>query len=293
MRVRISKLKLLITAVSCGFLAALATGTINSESGIALPEIKHFGYPLAWLITNLNGPNEYVPVHFAVDVAFWVAVSMITLVFLSRIAFPSLGIKSTRKSFLLPIVLFVPLGLIIDIIHEFGHALWGTLAGGTLTYLKVAYFEIYPRLAISSQFQLGLTKVEGLSYGSFAYGVMLLGGSLTTNIASWILGLVLLRANVGNRTEAAIKVLGIFGILDLPFYVIFPQIGLGHWVFFGGGQGPEPLIGARMMCMPDSAFYLITALSSVGLVMLYSETLREGLSKKLRCSLFVRSIAGE
>jgi hypothetical protein len=293
LHVHISELKLLITGISCGFLASLASGTVNNESGIVLPEIKHYGYPLAWLITNLNGPNDYVPVSFALDVAFWMAVSMIALVFLSKTAFPSLGIKATRKSLLLPIVLFVPLGLIMDIVHEFGHALWGTAVGGTLTYLKVAYFEIYPRLAVTSQFQLGLTRVDGLSYGSFAYGAMLLGGSLTTNIASWILGLILFRANVGDRTEAAVKVLGIFGILDLPFYVIFPQIGLDHWVFFGGGQGPEPLIGAQMMCIPDSAFYLITALSSVGLVMLYSRTLRQGLSRKIRGSLPVRNNATE
>jgi hypothetical protein len=293
LHVDISKLKLLITAISSGFLASLASGTVSNESGVVLPEIKHYGYPLAWLVTNLNGPNDYVPVSFALDVAFWMAVSMIALVFLSKIAFPSLGIRATRKSLLLPIVLFVPLGLVMDIVHELGHALWGTAVGGTLTYLKVAYFEIYPRLAVTSQFQLGLTRVDGLTYGSFAYGAMLLGGSLTTNIASWILGLVLLRTNVGNRTETAIKVLGIFGILDLPFYVIFPQIGLGHWVFFGGGQGPEPLIGAQMMCMHDSAFYLVTALSSAGLAMLYSETLREGFSRKLRGSFRARSNISE
>lgn len=42
--------------------------------------------------------------------------------------------------------------------------------------MKIAYLEIYPRLAITSNFELGVARVDGLQYGSAAYGLMLLGG---------------------------------------------------------------------------------------------------------------------
>ena len=280
LRNRTATLKLLFVAIICGFLASFATGNINNDSGIVLPEIKYYGYPLAWLKTNLNGPTEYVPLNFALDTAFWIIISLVTLVFVEKIVFPSLGMSISRKSLLLPMVLFIPVGLVMDFIHESGHAIWGTAVGGTLTYMKIAYLEIYPRLAITSHFELGLTRVDGLSYGSAAYGLMLLGGSMTTNIASWALALILLKTGLGNKVHVALKVLGLFGILDLPFYIVFPQIGLGHWIFFGG-CGPEPLIGARMMGVSDPAFYLAVALSTFGLVLIYSKNLRKEISTRI------------
>jgi len=290
---RTLRLKLLFGAVICGFLTSLGTVTISNRSGIGLPEIKHYGYPLAWLITNLNGPTEYVLINLAIDTAFWVIISLVTLVFLDRIAFPSLGISVSRKFLLLLIVLFIPLGLVMDFVHESGHAIWGTIMGGRLTYMKIAYFEIYPRLAITPQFQVGLANIDGLAYGSFAYGLMFLGGSMTTNLASWALALILFKTSLGYKTQVMLKVLGFFGILDLPFYVVFPQIGLGHWIFLDGESGPEPLIGARMMGIPDPAFYLMVALSTLGLFLLYSKTLRGNVLSRIVVPLGSRSAKKE
>jgi hypothetical protein len=280
LRNRTATLKLLFVAIICGFLASCATGILYNDSGIALPEIKYYGYPLAWLKTNLNGPTQYVPVNFALDTAFWIIISFVTLVFVEKIVFPSLGRSITRKSLLLPMVLFIPAGLVMDFIHESGHAIWGTVVGGTLTYMKIAYLEIYPRLVITSHFELGLTRVDGLPYGSAPYGLMLLGGSMTTNIVSWALPLFMLKTGVDKKLHVTLKVLALFGILDLPFYIVFPQIGLGHWIFFGG-CAPEPLMGARMMGVPDVAFYLTVALSTFGLILIYFKTLRAKIANAL------------
>jgi len=268
-------------AIVCGILASLGTATISSETGMDLPEIKHYGYPLPWLVTDLNGPTDYISVNLALDVVFWITVSLIALIFLQKIAFPSLGIQVSRKSILLPMILFIPFGLVMAFVHEFGHAVWGTAVGGTLTYMKIAYLEIFPRLALTREFQLGLTGINGLSHGSVAYGLTLLGGSMTTNIGSWILGAFLLKTGLNIKAQVGLKILGIFGILDLPFYTVFPQIGLCHWVFLGGRE-PEPLNGARIIGVPDLAFYLIVALSTLGLILLYSRTLRENLSTRIR-----------
>lgn len=291
MRFQTVSLRLLFIAIVCGILASLGTATISFETGMSLPEIRHCGYPLPWLVTDLNGPTDYIPANLALDVMFWITVSLVTLIFLQKLAFPNLGIHVGRKSILVPTILLIPLGLVMAFVHEFGHAIWGTAVGGTLTYMKIAYLEIFPRLTLTHEFHLGLTGIHGLAYGSVAYGLMLLGGSITTHIASWILGVLSLKTGLNTKAQAGLKTFGIFGILDLPFYTVFPQIGLRHWVFLGG-QEPEPLNGARMIGVPDLAFYSIVALSTVGLMLLYSRILREKLSTRMRGSLSKETTAG-
>ena len=161
--------------------------------------------------------------------------------------------------------LFVLLGLGMDFIHEFGHAGWGIAVGGRLTYIQVAYFEIYPQLAVVSEFVLGRVEVQGLT--GFNYGLFLISGSMTTNIVSWLLVIVLL-VKPRFKMRLGLRILGFFGLLDLPLYVVLPQIGLQHWVFVGGNS-PEPLRGARMMNIPDGVFYLIVFFTTLGLVHLY------------------------
>ena len=261
-----------------GVLVSLATGLFKNEQGIGIPEINHYGYPLVWRVTNLNGPTEYVLTSLAIDTAFWIIVSLVALFVFNEIVVPKSGIRFNYKTMLTPLVLFIPLGLVMDFIHEVGHAIWGTAVGGSLTYMQIAYLEIYPQLAITSQFQLGLTRVDGLTT-NFAYGFMLLGGSMATNVIAWLIGLILLKTSLGNNTKVAMKLLGLFGILDLPFYVLFPQIGLHHWIILGGCV-PEPLLGARKMGIPDPAFYLMVILSTLGLVFIYFKPLCEKVWKE-------------
>lgn len=186
----------MLAGLICGFLASLGTATIGSKTEIDVPEIEHYGYPLPWVITNLNGPTEYVPVNFALDTVFWIITSLVALAFLQKKAFPSLGIHASRKSALLVMILFISLGLVMDFVHEFGHALSGIAVGGTLTYMKIACLEVFPRLALTQPFRLGLTRIHGLTYGSAAYGLVFLGGSVITNVASWILAIILLKASL-------------------------------------------------------------------------------------------------
>jgi len=104
---------------------------------------------------------------------------------------------------------------------------------------------------------------------------------MTTNIASWLLVLVMLGAKLGSNAQLALKIMGIFGLLDLPFYIVFPQIGLRHWIFLGG-HTPEPLMGSRMLGIPDLAFYTIVFLTTLGLTFLYFESLRKKALSRIR-----------
>lgn len=276
-----SLLRLLFAALTCGITASLATGFFENRGQVGIPENKYYGYPLVWRITSLDGSTEYAATNFALNFGFWFVISFLVLLFLWKFLFPKLGISTSYKTFLLSASLFIPLGIVMDFVHEFGHALWGTIMGGTITYMQIAYFQIFPQIAITPHFVLGLTMIEGLTYGSPAYGVMLLGGSMTTNIVSWIIALILLKTSFGNKKQAALKILGLLGMADLPFYVIFPQIGLSHWIFLGGNT-PEPLIGARIMGVLDVVFYIFIAASTFGLILLYFRSLREKVLAELK-----------
>jgi len=285
------RLKLISRALILGVLVSFATGLIPDESGMSIPEIKRYGRPLSWLVTNLNGPAEYVMTNLVIDIVFWATVSFIALLLIERMAVKS-EISFDSKKSLLPLVLFIPFGLLMDVIHELGHGVWGTLVGGRLTQIQIAYFIMYPSLAVTPEFRLGAAGVEGLPYGSFAYGFMLLGGSMATNIASWIIAIVLFKMSLNNRVQDALRVFGLFGILDLPFYIVFPQMGLCHWIFLGG-CGAEPLNGTRMMGIPDFAFYLAVVISVFGLIFLYFRPACERLWKGLRRLLTIHALTAE
>jgi hypothetical protein len=256
---------------------SLATGVVENSSDASIIGYRFYGHPLVWRVTKTLQPTEFRFINLAIDTVFWIVIALLVLIMLEQLRLRG-GFR--YKTLLLPLVLFVPLGLVMDFVHELGHAVWGTAVGGRLTYMQIAYFEIYPRLGIASQFRLGYAQVEGLTT-KFASGLMGLGGSLTTNFISWLIILVLLKFDFGHKTQVALKTLGLFGLLDLPLYILFPQMGLRHWIFLGGCQ-PEPLIGARNMGIPDPVFYSIVILTTLGLTFLYFRSFWEKVGKRIR-----------
>lgn len=267
------------TVVS-GVLVSLVTGLIENPPEASIIGARHYGYPFVWRITmtTMTGSAEIRFASLAIDAAFWVAISQLALITMEKL--PTLRFDLSQcSSVFLPLIMFVPFGLVMAFVHELGHAVWGIAFGGKLTYMKVAYLEIYPRLALTPVFVLGLVRVQGLTT-EFASGLFLLGGSMTTNAVSWLLALNLLRAKPGSRTRIALMILGLFGLLDLPFYVLFPQMGLRHWIFIGGVT-PEPLIGARKMGIPDHMFYAVTVLTTLGLMFLYFKSFWQSCWKEI------------
>jgi len=280
------RLRSLFWVIVCGVLLSLATGLIENQPEASIIGFTYYGYPLIWLVTKTLQPAEFRFTNLAVDAAFWIAISLLAFIFLEKIVHPKLRVGFKYREFFLLLVLFILLGLVMDFVHEFGHALWGTAVGGRLTYMKIAYFEIYPRFTITTQFCLGYVVVAGL-LTEFEHGLFLLGGSLMTNIISWLLALILLKTKLRYRTQVALKILGLFGLLDLPFYVLFPQIGLRHWILLGGDT-PEPLLGARNIGIPDPVFYVMTVLTTLGLAFIYFKTIWEKAWKRIKT--FSRSV---
>lgn len=79
---RTVRLMLVFEVVLFGVLASLATGLVRNEQGVRIPEINRYGYPLVWMVTDLNGPTRYILTNFAVDAAFWVAITFVALALL-------------------------------------------------------------------------------------------------------------------------------------------------------------------------------------------------------------------
>jgi len=156
----------------------------------------------------------------------------------------------------------------MDVIHEFGHAFFGILMGGNLEYIKVAYFRLYPNFMIEQEFIVGYVSVSGL-YG-FSRGVFLFGGSFTTLFTSTLIFPLArkIKETKKDRFLRFLKISGIIGSLDMPFYIIFPYLGLKHWIIIGGNF-PEPIVGLEMMGLPSFISIPILLLYSFYILSLY------------------------
>lgn len=256
------------SVTALGLLMALLSGLVENPPGASIVGYAYYGHPLVWRVTRTSMPTEVRPVPLGLDVAFWAAATLALLVVLQaaalrwrRRALPGTGMLLTGVGAVL-------VALAVDLVHELGHAVWGTLAGGTLQSLQVGWFELYPAPGLRSPFRLGLAVVTGLPSES-ARGLFLLGGSLTTNVLAWALGLLLWGLALGPRARVGAWIAGLLGLLDLPFYVLLPQVGLRHWILLDG-ETAEPLLGARALGVPDLLFYALTALTTAALVSLYA-----------------------
>jgi len=277
---RNQKVKPLLVTIVGGLSLSLLTGLLRNSPEFSIIGATYYGYPLVWRITKTLQPADILHLNLVLDIAFWTLTSFLALVTMKKVAPKGRCFQTSRgdsknpkhKTFFLFLILFLPLGLAMDLIHELGHALCGKAVGGTLTCMKIAFFQIYPSFAITPEFILGYAAVDGVS-SSLARGVFLLGGSLTTNMASWLIALILLKISLGHKAQVALWTLGLFGLLDLPFYIFLPQMGLQHWLFLGGSQ-VEPLIGAKLMGIPDPIFHLIVGLTTLMLIFLYVKALK-------------------
>jgi len=241
---RIQKIKAtrIVGSILCGLVLTLVTGLIENRPPASIIGATHYGYPLVWRVTMMVLPQATTIIlgHFLGNLVFWGC-----LCFAGTYIIPSIKTgeyQGSWKPVVKGVLLIITCGFVMALVHEVGHALWGTMVGGSVTFIQVFFLELYPRLAFTREFTVGFVRVEGLTGALF--GTFLIGGSITSNIAC------------------------VYGLLDLPLYVVLPQLGLRHWIVIGGDQ-PEPLIGARLMGIPDPIFYLSVILTSLGLTYIY------------------------
>lgn len=236
-----------------GTILTLLLGFLKNNPRVGIPEIEYFGYPLPWRVTITFQPQEIILANFFIDFLFWIAFFGVFVFLMNKF-----GVSKSNALFL--VFLAILCGLFMDFVHELGHFLWGSMVGGKLHFFKIGFLELYPKIKVTEDFVLGKALLSEFKT-DFGRGIYLLGGSLTTNIVSWIF-------TVFRDKNILFRFSGIFGLLDLPLYVFLPQLGLRHWLFIGGSV-PEPLLGARKIGFPDELFYLFVLSSTTALVYLY------------------------
>ena len=269
-----SKLLLSAWAMVSGVFAALLSGLFEQSSKGGMLGAKNFGYPWIWRSNIVQSSTQNILRfdNLAADIAFWSIIIFIVFLLAERFALKRSNSLLSNKRFVHSAALLMPMGLLIGLIHELGHALAGTALGGTIAYLQVGFVELYPKLTIASQFKLGSVIVTGLPSPT-QQGLLLLAGSLSSTIAALTIGVLLYTRKMDYRSTYYLKIIGILGLLDLPFYVTFSSMGLRHWILFGETQ-PEPLIGARQIGIPDPIFYLAVAAITFVLILLNSKKSR-------------------
>jgi hypothetical protein len=272
-RVR-SKLGLSAVALVCGVIATMLSGLFENGSEGGMLGAKSFGHPWVWRYNIVQSTTGSI-IRFdnlAADMAFWSITFLIALLFVERFVFKRSDSLLNNKRFVFSAVLLMPMGLLMGLIHELGHVLTGTALGGTLSYMQVGFLELYPKLAITSQFKLGSVIVTGLSTPA-QQGLLLLAGSATASITALVIGVFLYTKEMKIRTRLSLKIIGVFGLLDMPFYMAFSSLGLRHWILLGENQ-PEPLIGARQLGIPDPILYLAVSIITFVSILLYSKWAR-------------------
>jgi hypothetical protein len=81
------KMKLSVLAVAVGVVVTLVTGLIENMPAMLVGAV-HYGYPMAWLIRMIVGPeyNPWVvnPLGLIVDIVVWTLVAWIVLFVATR-----------------------------------------------------------------------------------------------------------------------------------------------------------------------------------------------------------------
>lgn len=100
---------------------------------------------------------------------------------------------------------------------------------------------------------------------------MMMAGSTATLVVALIIALVLPRlSNTGLRWAAT--ALGLVCLADLPFYVFLPQLGIRHWILYGG-RDSEPLMAASLAGIPRGVFEISVAVVVAMVLVLYARAL--------------------
>jgi len=146
-----SKSRPIFGAAICGVFISLATGLYERDI-ISILEVRYYGHPLIWRITNLNGPTEYVLTNLTIDAVVWVAVSLMASFIVQRVGTHLLktsadvtikerGIRAFLAYFL---VLAFGKKAVGEFIHEaLGHGLFAILFGGRIVRVNISLLWPY------------------------------------------------------------------------------------------------------------------------------------------------------
>ena len=162
--------KSLLGAVFCGVLISLVTGLFQ-RNVVSIPEVRFYGYPLFWRITNLNGPTEYVLTNFTIDAVVWIAASLLAFLLLNQVRTFLQNVSPTNthldkevtpneRNLRIFLIYFLILAFFMkaagEVVHEaLGHGLFAILFGGRIVSLNISLLWPYrlSGIGISGNFE--------------------------------------------------------------------------------------------------------------------------------------------
>ena len=152
-------------------------------------------------------------------------------------------------------------------IHEAAHWAVVLAQGGHIRFAQLGYWRVYPQPTVRmEQFDLLL----GFA-GVWNLWPMMMAGSTATLVVALIIALGLPRlSNTGLRWAAT--ALGLVCLADLPFYVLLPQLGIRHWILYGGSDS-EPMMAASLAGIPRGLFEISVAVVVAMVLGLYARAL--------------------
>ena len=142
--------KFFLGAVICSVLISLVTGLFE-RNVVSIPEVRLYGYPFIWRITNLFGPTEYILGNLALDAVVWAIISLLAVFIVQRVGtrfFKTSDTPIEKGSLRAFLAYFLLLAFIQKAVGEFvhevlGHGLFATLFGGRILRINISLLWPY------------------------------------------------------------------------------------------------------------------------------------------------------
>lgn len=146
-------------------------------------------------------------------------------------------------------------------LHEFGHIIFGKIAGGEIKRIGIACVVFRPklRLEIKKPF-FGYVGITFPISDEKKKGLFMLGGSMTTFFISIASALCLLLFNLKGNTKFLLLLFSLY-FFDILFYTFVAQVGLEHLLPWW--REPEPLLGIIKLGIRKLLFNLFVIVFSL------------------------------
>ncbi len=144
--------------------------------------------------------------------------------------------------------------------HELGHGFTAMVFGAEITYIEIMPgIQLYPEIK-RIEWDGNVGSIGHLSLDSeWKSGLATLMGSGSTAIVAYLAIVALYALRPKGTLRFALFLVSLIFAIDIVAYSILPKFGLQHWIIIGG-TSPEPLIGALMLGVSETAFYTATIL---------------------------------
>lgn len=163
------------------------------------------------------------------------------------------------------------------VVHEGGHAVTAKLLSQPIYSITVAPgVQLYPQLRLVPWNGGFFGKVDFAEpQESWKMGLIRVMGCGTTALLSYgIIGAAFYLGKSRRMIAAILRITAIVFAWDILTYAVMPEVGLQHFIFFGGSVA-EPVEAAQLLKIPLPLFWTLLALHAAAFHFLFRQCLRK------------------